>query len=50
MAQISIWCADQDLMVGTLEEEELVELNVQQLEYRSAFPDLLALYKQPACY
>lgn len=30
-------------MVGTLEEEELVQLDVQQLEYRSA-----ALWAAPA--
>ena len=30
------WFSGEDLMVGTLEEEELLGLNVQQLEYRQA--------------
>ena len=35
--------ADEAIMVGALEEEELVGLNVQQLEYRQDTPTIFVL-------
>ena len=41
-----ICVVDEDFKLGALEEEELVALNVQQLEYRSACVHPKALYYQ----